>query len=111
MFNWDDLKHFLAFARTGSILGAAKTQAVNQSTVHRRLSELEERLGRRLMERHLTSYRLTELGSEMLPFAERIEEAVAAFERHLAACDKELRTRTIVLARQRCAYCRARDAT
>jgi DNA-binding transcriptional LysR family regulator len=52
MFNWDDLKHFLAFARAGSILGAAKAQAVNQSTVHRRLAELNESVGRRLMERH-----------------------------------------------------------
>jgi DNA-binding transcriptional LysR family regulator len=33
---------------------------------------------------------LTELGTELLPFAERIEEAVSAFERHLASCDKEL---------------------
>jgi DNA-binding transcriptional LysR family regulator len=90
MFNWDDLKHFLAFARTGSILAAAKAQAVNQSTVHRRLAELEARLSRRLIERHLTGYRLTELGAELLPFAERIEEAVTAFERHLASSDKEL---------------------
>src|ERR1700733_13738516 len=90
MFNWDDLKHFLAFARTGSISAAAKAQAVNQSTVHRRLAELEERLGRRLVERHLIGYRLTELGAELLPFAEHIEEAVLAFERHLVSSDKEL---------------------
>jgi DNA-binding transcriptional LysR family regulator len=90
MYSWDDLKHFLAFARTGSILAAAKAQGVNQSTVHRRLAELEERLGRRLIERHLTGYRLTKLGSELLPFAEAVEEAVSAFERQLASSDTEL---------------------
>jgi DNA-binding transcriptional LysR family regulator len=90
MFAWDDLKHFLAFAREGSILAAAKRQRVNQSTVQRRLAELEDRLGRSLIERHLGGYRLTEMGRELLPYAERIEEAVTAFERHLASCDSEL---------------------
>jgi DNA-binding transcriptional LysR family regulator len=59
---WDDLRHFLAFARTGSMHAAAKTLGVNQSTVQRRIAELEERVGRRLVERHLGSYRLTPLG-------------------------------------------------
>ena len=38
----------------------------------------------------LTGYRLTELGEESRPFAERVEEAIAAFERHLVSSDKEL---------------------
>jgi DNA-binding transcriptional LysR family regulator len=90
MFAWDDLKYFLAFARTGSMLAAAKALGVNQSTVQRRLAELEERLGRRLVMRHLSGYHLTELGGELRPSAERVEAAVMAFERDLAACDKGL---------------------
>jgi DNA-binding transcriptional LysR family regulator len=90
MFAWDDLRHFLAFARAGSMQAAAKALGVNQSTVQRRIAELEERVGRRLVERHLGSYRLTELGEELRPAAEGVEAAVAAFERHLAACDKGL---------------------
>jgi DNA-binding transcriptional LysR family regulator len=90
VFAWDDLKHFLAFARTGSMLAAAKTLGVNQSTVQRRLAELESRLGHRLIERHLGGYRLSRLGEELRPLAERVEEAAAAVERHLAACDKDL---------------------
>src|SRR5438270_11297778 len=90
MDNWDDLKHFLAFARTGSILAAAKAQGVNQSTVHRRLAELQVRLGRRLIERHLAGYRLTELGSELAPYAQRVEETILAFERQLVSSDREL---------------------
>jgi len=90
VFDWNDLKLFLAFARNGSTLAAAKALGVNQSTVHRRLAALEECLGRRLVERHLTGYRLTALGEELRPYAERVEEAAAAFERHLASCDQEL---------------------
>jgi DNA-binding transcriptional LysR family regulator len=90
MFNWDDLKHFLAFARKGSVLAAAKVQGVNHSTVYRRLADLEKRLGGRLIKRHLTGYRLTELGQGLLPYAERVEEAVAACERYLASCDEAL---------------------
>ncbi|TMJ21678.1 MAG: LysR family transcriptional regulator, partial [Alphaproteobacteria bacterium] len=90
MLEWDDLRYFVAFARAGSMQGAAKALGVNQSTVQRRISELQERVGRRLVERHLTSYRLTELGQELWPAAEGVEAAVAVFERRLAASDKSL---------------------
>ena len=90
MFTWDDLKHFLAFARKGSILTAAKAQGANHSTVRRRLAELEEHLGCDCVQRHLSGYRLTELGEGLLPYAERVEEAVAACERYVASCDKAL---------------------
>ena len=89
-FAWDDLRHFLAFARAGSMQAAAKALGVNQSTVQRRIAELEECLGRRLVERHLGSYRLTELGEHLLPAAEGVEAAVVSFARHLAARDKAL---------------------
>jgi DNA-binding transcriptional LysR family regulator len=90
MFIWDDLKHFLAFAHSGSIHAAAKAQRVNHSTVYRRLAELETNLGSRLIERDRTGYRLTDLGKGLLPHAERVEEAIAACERHLAASSQAL---------------------
>jgi DNA-binding transcriptional LysR family regulator len=89
-FAWDDLRHFLAFARTGGMQAAAKVLGVNQSTVQRRIAELEERVGHRLVERHLGSYRLTALGEQLRPAAEGVEAAVAVFARQLAACDKGL---------------------
>lgn len=87
---WDDLRYFLAFARAGSMQAAAKALGVNLSTVQRRIAELEERVGRQLVERHVGSYRLTALGEELRPAAEGVEAAVAAFERDLAARDKGL---------------------
>ncbi len=87
MFDWDDLRHFLAVARCGSTIAAAKALHLSQSTVHRRLEELEKRIGRPIVIRHATGYRLTEFGKELLPLAKRVEEAVASFERFLAAAD------------------------
>jgi DNA-binding transcriptional LysR family regulator len=90
MLTWDDLKYFLAFARTGSMLTAAEAQGANHSTVRRRLAELEEHLGCKLVQRQVSGYRLTEVGVGLLPYAERVEEAVAACERYVASCDKGL---------------------
>ena len=83
MFDWNDLKHFLAVAREGSTIAAAKVLGVNQSTVHRRLTELEARLGRELVTRHPTGYRLTEFGQTLVACAEGVEEAALALESHI----------------------------
>ena len=88
MFDWNDLRHFLAVARESSALAAARKLRVNQSTVHRRLAALEKALGCSLVERHPTGYRLTELGRQLRLHAERIEEGVGAFQRHIAASDR-----------------------
>jgi len=43
----------------------AKALRVHQSTIQRRIAELEESLGRRLVEPHGGGYQLTELGQEL----------------------------------------------
>jgi DNA-binding transcriptional LysR family regulator len=90
MLDWNDLKYFLAVARQGSTLAAAKALRVSQSTVHRRLEALEKALGRRLVKRHPSGYRLTEIGQEIRACAEGVEDAVAALERQMKASDTEL---------------------
>src|SRR6185437_10392058 len=90
MFDWNDLKYFLAVARHGSTVAGAKALGQSQSTVHRRLGELERRLGRQLVARRPSGYRLTELGVNLLAYAERVEAAVAAFERRISASKTEL---------------------
>ena len=52
MFDWNDLRHFLAVARHGSTIAAAKALHLSQSIVHRRLAELEKRIGRHVVIRH-----------------------------------------------------------
>ena len=83
-FNWDDLKHLLAVARHGSSLAAGRALGVDQSTVQRRLQELERRIGQALVQRQPNGYRLTAFGLALLPHAEQVEQAVKAFEQHIA---------------------------
>ena len=90
MFDWNDLRHFLAVAREGSTHAAAKALDVSQPTVQRRLAALEESVGRKLVERHPTGYRLTELGKALFPHAVNIERSVEAFQRQLMSEGKEL---------------------
>lgn len=85
MFEWSDLRYFLAVAREGSTLAAARALGVNQSTVHRRLAELERRIGHRLVVRHPSGYRLTEFGETLLPAAERVEADFDVFENQVRA--------------------------
>ena len=88
MFDWNDLRYFLAVARHGSTLAAAKALKTSQSTVQRRLVELEKKIGRELVQRHSTGYRLTEFGQQMLPHAERVEHAVLALDQQRAAIER-----------------------
>ncbi|WP_296947821.1 LysR family transcriptional regulator [uncultured Massilia sp.] len=79
--DWNDLKYFLEVARGGSLTRAAQALRVSQSTVGRRIAELESRLGARLFARHQTGYFLTDEGRGMLARAEAVEENMLAFER------------------------------
>lgn len=85
MFDWNDLQFFLAVARVGSTLAASRQLDVDQSTVRRRVAELERRLGQPLMQREPTGYQLTQFGRAMLEQTKRIEHAVRGFEQHAQA--------------------------
>lgn len=89
-FDWDDLKHLLAVARHGSTLAAGRALGLDQSTVQRRLAELERRIGQPLVKRQQSGYRLTEFGQALLPFAEQVELAVTAFEQQIATAAAEV---------------------
>jgi DNA-binding transcriptional LysR family regulator len=90
MFDWNDLKYFLAVARHGSTIAAGKALGLSQSTVQRRLAELEKRIGRPLVERHTAGYRLTEFGEELRPYAEQVEASVNDFERYVGEDARDL---------------------
>jgi len=90
MFDWDDLKYLLAVARHHSTIAAGRALGLSQSTVHRRLIELERRTGRQLVIRQTSGYRLTELGQQLLPFAERVETAAREFELQVIGVGRDL---------------------
>ncbi|HEV2676465.1 MAG TPA: LysR family transcriptional regulator [Aliidongia sp.] len=79
--DWNDLQYFLAVARDGSLTGAARRLHVSQSTVTRRIEALETALKAPLFLRRREGYVLSEAGAELLPCAERAEEALAVVTR------------------------------
>lgn len=73
MFDWNDLRYFLATARSGSTVAASRLLHVDQSTVSRRIAALEQSLGAKLFDKTVAGYRLTDIGRELIPAAERAE--------------------------------------
>lgn len=87
--DWNDLRYFLAVARTRSLTLASTTLRVSQSTVSRRVAELEESIGMTLFQRHQTGYFLTDEGREVFRQAELVEDSIMALERGAAGLDKK----------------------
>jgi DNA-binding transcriptional LysR family regulator len=88
--DWDDVRHFLALARAGSVRAAGLALGVSHSTVARRVEALEARLAARLFDRSRDGWSLTGAGARMVPVAERIERDLAALELGLAGTDERL---------------------
>jgi DNA-binding transcriptional LysR family regulator len=87
---WDDLKVFLAVARTGSISGAGRSLGVQHSTVSRRMQQLELDLGVRLLDRGVGGYQLTAAGEDLKGAATRMEREVLAVDGGLLGGDARL---------------------
>lgn len=87
---WDDLKHFLAVARCGSLSEAARSLKTSAATVGRRVAALETTLGAKLFARAQTGYTLTESGEAIRLKAENVEESILSVERE--AVGRDLRT-------------------
>jgi DNA-binding transcriptional LysR family regulator len=90
MFDWNDLKAYLAVARGGSTLAASKALNVNQTTVARRVESLEAALDLKLFERGQSGSRLTEAGQSLLAEAEKVERAARDFETRARAHQRGL---------------------
>ncbi|PWR00952.1 LysR family transcriptional regulator [Meridianimarinicoccus roseus] len=82
--NWNDAKYFLAVAREGQMLGAARRLGVSQARLSRRIAALETALGTTLLDRGPQGCALTGPGTAMLPLAERAEAAMLEAEARLS---------------------------
>lgn len=91
MIDWDDVRYFLAVARGGSVRAGAEHLGVKHSTVLRRISQLEERLGARMFDKLPSGYRLTDAGEEVLEFAERMASASNQLETRVFGRDQGIR--------------------
>lgn len=76
--HWDDLRIYLAVARTESLSAAGKILRVDPATVGRRIARLEEMLGSPLFAKSPQGYALTDAGQRLLAHAERAEQAMGA---------------------------------
>ena len=74
MADLNSLVVFAKVAEAGSFSEAARRLNLPVSTVSRRIAELEDQLGVRLLERSTRNLRLTELGAEVLEYAARSAE-------------------------------------
>src|SRR5690348_5739461 len=90
MFDWNDLRHFIAVAREGSTLAAARALRTSQTTVARRIAALEDALGVPLFEKRQAGYSLTPAGHELLDRAKQVEAAANGFGEAAAAQSREL---------------------
>jgi DNA-binding transcriptional LysR family regulator len=77
MYEWGDLRIFLAVARAGSALAAAHELDVNQSTVSRRIQALEHALDLTLFDRQNRGHTLTEHGKALLASVQQVARATA----------------------------------
>ena len=87
--NWDDLKYFLAVARTGTLRAGADSIKVNHTTLARRLSVMEATIGSRLFDRSKQGRNLTQLGEDLMPHAERVEAEMTAASRVIVGRDAQ----------------------
>lgn len=88
--DWDDVRFFLAVAKTGSFSAAAAQLNTKQTTVGRRIQALERRLGAKLFDRHRHGMEVTPAARGVLAQAESMLVNATSIERHLAGLDREM---------------------
>ena len=85
--DWDDARMFLAVARAGQMLGAARTLGLNQATLSRRMAALEAALGAKLLVRRTHGSELTAAGAALFEPLERVETEMLGVQARLQGAE------------------------
>lgn len=88
--DWDNIRYFREVVRAGSVSGAARRLGVNQTTVSRRVSALEDDLGNALFERSGKQWLITAIGERLIESAESMADEANTLERLVMADSQEL---------------------
>jgi DNA-binding transcriptional LysR family regulator len=88
--DWDNVRVFLAVARGGQFVAAARRLRIDHATVSRRIAALEAALGARLFDRRTTGAKLTAAGERFLGAAEQMESAFLHAQAEIGDVDVEL---------------------
>ena len=86
-FDWNNLRAFLAVARTGRLTAAAARLGADHATISRRVTALEASLRARLFDRSPTGYALTPHGESLMPRAEAMESLALAAQAEVGESD------------------------
>jgi DNA-binding transcriptional LysR family regulator len=88
--DWDNVRVFLAVARAGQFVAAAKRLKLDHATVSRRIAALEASLRAKLFDRRTTGAKLTSAGERFLGAAEQMESAFLHAQGEISGVDLEL---------------------
>ena len=83
--DWDNVRYFLQVARTGSVSKAAVNLGVNQTTVSRRISALEDSLQASLFDRSGKLWLITAIGEHLIGIAEQMAGQADYLQRQVLA--------------------------
>ena len=88
--DWDNVRVFLAVARAGQFVAAAKRLKLDHATVNCRIAALEAALGAKLFDRRTTGAKLTSAGEQFIAAAEQMESAFLHAQGEISGVDLEL---------------------
>ncbi len=88
--DWDDLRLFLLFFRSGSTRAAGEALGVSHSTVARKLESLSATVGSPLHQRVGGRIELTPAGRDFYETAVAIEDQIVALDRRAFGADRQL---------------------
>ncbi len=98
MIDWEDIRHFLAVAQSGTLSGAARSLKVDHATVSRRLAALEAALDVRLVDRLPRACQLTAVGKQVFERAVEMEAGAHGIARLAKAAQAPLAGRVALSA-------------
>src|SRR5262250_1017276 len=100
----NEIAVFTRVVRAGSFTAAAKELGMPKSTVSRKVSELEERLNARLLQRTTRKLSLTDVGRTYYDYSARIVSEIEDAERAVGSLQDTLRGLLRVTAGINAAY-------
>ncbi|ABP34774.1 transcriptional regulator, LysR family [Polynucleobacter asymbioticus QLW-P1DMWA-1] len=88
--NWDHLQYFLALAKDGRLIVAARSLGVNHTTVSRRIQALEREMGVQLFSRNNLGFELTEAGMQLQNIAHKVEQQINGISKNIGSENTEI---------------------
>ncbi len=100
--NWQDLRYLMEIVRGGTLTAAARKLGVNQTTVSRRITALEEALNAPLFDRSSNGWFITPVGESVMRSVETIADEVHNISRLVQIDRQELNGKLRITAPDIC---------